>query len=137
MRRAVRLSKRSSAALGGSPEVLGGEPFKLGAKIESYRFRLYIAGNNKKSQMAIDSLRQLSALFAPGRFSAEIIDLYQNVEVAKKDNVLAVPALVKIHPPPPTTFIGAAKDHFTILRRLGIPYDPAVISANPHRGSQS
>lgn len=133
MRRGVRLGKRLSSPLGGSPDVLGGEPFKLGTKIESYRFRLYIAGNNRKSQMAIDSLRELSALFVPGRFSAEIVDLYQNVELAKKDNVLAVPTLVKIHPPPPTAFIGAAKDHFTILRRLGIPYDPAVMSSDPRR----
>jgi|SRR5579859_3376406 circadian clock protein KaiB len=133
MRRGVRLGKRSSQVPGGSFDVLGGEPFKLGGRTDSYRFRLYVAGNDRKSRQAIDSLKQLSALFVPGRFSAEIIDLYQNAELAKKDNVLAVPALVKIHPPPPATFIGASNDHFTILRRLGIPYDPEVMSSDPRR----
>lgn len=129
MRRNGQASRRSP--IKGSFEALGGEPFKIDSKVESYKFRLYVAGNDRKSRQAVESLQKLSALFVPGRFSAEIIDLYKNFELAKRDRVLAVPALIKIHPPPPTTFIGASKDHFTILRRLGIPYDPAVMKSDP------
>ena len=135
MRRDSQASKRSP--LKGSFECIGGEPFKIDSKVESYKFRLYIAGNDRKSKQAVESLQQLSKLFVPGRFSAEVIDLYKNVELAKRDSVLAVPALVKIHPPPPTTFIGATKDHFTILRKLGIPYDPAVMKSDPRIRLQS
>lgn len=130
MRRDSQASKRSPIKSGF--EALGGEPFKTNSKAESYKFRLYIAGgHDKKSKQAIESLKKLSTFFVPGRFSAEIIDLYKNAELAKRDSVLAVPALVKIHPPPPTTFIGATKDHFMILRRLGIPFDPAVMKSDP------
>ena len=122
---------------GGSPEGLGGTPFKMGSRVDAYHFRLYIAGNDKKSRHAVESLQKLSSLFAPGRFTAEVIDLYKNAKLAKEDSILAVPALVKIHPPPPATFIGASNDHFAILRKLGIPFDPAVMSAFPSRTSQS
>jgi circadian clock protein KaiB len=136
MRRGAQLSKARPLS-GGSPETLGGEPFKLGGSVSGYKFRLYVAGNDKKSRQAIESLKSLSSLFVPGHFSVEIIDLYKNVELAKKDSILAVPALVKIHPPPPTTFIGASNDHFAILRRLGIPFDPAVMSGYPQPRTQS
>ena len=136
MRRGVQPSKRSPQTPGGSPEALGGEPFKMGRGVDTYRFRLYVAGNDKKSRQAIQSLQKLSNLFVPGRFSAEIIDLYKNAKLAKQDSVLAVPALVKIHPPPPATFIGATDDQFAILRRLGIPFDPSVMTAYP-RPTQS
>jgi len=105
--------------------------------VGAYHFRLYVAGNDKKSRQAIDSLQKLSSLFVPGRFSAEIIDLHKNAELAKKDSILAVPALLKVHPPPPATFIGATNNQFAILRRLGIPFDPAIMSAYPERTSQS
>lgn len=109
--------------------MLGGEPFDIGTRAGPYRVRLYVAGNDKKSRQAIASLKKLSSLFVPGRFSAEVIDLYQNFELARRDNVLAVPAMVKIHPPPPSTFIGATNDHAVILRKLGIPVDPALLRA--------
>jgi circadian clock protein KaiB len=137
MRRGTQLSKRSTKLSGGSSDALGGQPFKLSSRVDTYRFRLYIAGNDKKSRQAIESLQRLSHLFVPGRFSAEIIDLYENAEMAKKDCVLAVPALVKIHPPPPATFIGATNDQFAILRRLGIPFDPSVMTAYPRNPAQS
>jgi circadian clock protein KaiB len=123
----VRLKRSASEGAMALP----GEPFSIDARAKSYHVRLYVAGRDKKSRQAIDSLQNLSALFAPGRFSAEVIDLYKNTEMAKKDNILAVPAWIKIHPPPPSTFIGAGKDNFTILRRLGIPYDSAVMKADP------
>jgi len=131
MRRNGSAPKRSGRLSGGSPEALGGVPFNIGARTDAYHFRLYIAGDDKKSRRAIDSLQKLSSLFVPGRFSAEIIDLYKNAARAREDSILAVPALVKVHPPPPTTFIGATNDQFAILRRLGIPFDPKVMSAYP------
>ena len=92
MRRATQLSKRSTKLSGGSRDAFGGEPFKLGSRVDTHRFLLYIAGNDKKSRQAIGSLQRLSHLFVPGCFSAEIIDLYENAEMAKKDCALAVPA---------------------------------------------
>ncbi|MBV9147356.1 MAG: hypothetical protein JO065_15690 [Acidobacteria bacterium] len=134
MRRSGSASKHAPQ---GSPQVLGGEPFAIDAPAPTYHLRLYIAGKDKKSQQAIHTLKTISTLFAPGKFKAEIIDLRKHSELAKKDSVLAVPALLKVFPPPPTTFIGATKDHFTILRRLGIPFDPLVMTAYPRRRTQS
>jgi circadian clock protein KaiB len=134
MRRTASSPKRTPP---GSPEGLGGEPFHLGTRISAHRLRLYIAGNDKKSRQAIESLQKIMALFEPGRCSAEIVDLHRHAELAVRDSILAVPALVKLSPPPPTTFIGATTDHFTILRRLGIPFDSSMMTAYTCRRRQS
>ena len=111
-----------------SGQILGAEMFNASSRATSYRFRLYISGKNKKSRLALETLDKLSTLFPAGRFSAEVIDVHERADLAQKDDVLAVPALIKLHPPPPTTFIGATNDHLTVLRRLGIPLDPAQLS---------
>jgi len=112
----------------GNREILGAEMFNPASRSTSYRFRLYVAGKNQKSKQAIETLKKLSAFFPKGRFSAEVIDVHERADLAKKDDVLAVPALLKIHPPPPTAFIGATSDHTLILRRLGIALDPAILA---------
>jgi hypothetical protein len=61
-----------------------------------------VAGKDKKSRQAIESLKQLSSFFAPGRFSAEVIDLYKNVELARKTTYSPFPLWLKSilrHPP--------------------------------------
>ncbi|HEX3571689.1 MAG TPA: circadian clock KaiB family protein, partial [Acidobacteriaceae bacterium] len=62
---------------------------------------------------------------------------HKHAALAKRDSVLAVPALVKIHPPPPATFIGATADYNLILRRLGIPIDATLLRTGPGNKLQS
>ena len=85
-----------------------------------YRLRLYVAGTNLNSFHAIQSLRQLCDEVLPGRVALEVIDLYQQPELAKRDQIIAAPALIKLSPLPRRMFIGDLSDQKRLLLGLGI-----------------
>ena len=85
-----------------------------------YRLRLYVAGNNQNSFHAIQTLRLLCDEILPGRVDLEVIDLYQQPELAKRDHIIAAPALIKISPLPRRMFIGDLSDQKRLLLGLGI-----------------
>jgi circadian clock protein KaiB len=89
--------------------------------VELYSLRLYVAGSSLKSTLAIQIVSDLCASFPRGRCNFEVIDLYQQPDLARQDNIVAVPSLVKVHPPPRRAFIGITEDKDRILRKLGIP----------------
>lgn len=117
-------AKRRSGRKPGAPKIVFASPalgkLLAGKPAPSYRFRLYVAGNNLNSFLAIKSLRQLCDEFLPGRVDLEIIDLYQQPHLAKRDHVVAAPALIKLAPAPRRIFIGDMTDTRRILSGLGI-----------------
>ena len=98
-----------------------GEAFGFATGHAPYSLRLYVAGSNLKSTLAIQIVSDLCASFPRGRCTFEVIDLYQQPDLARQDNIVAVPSLVKVHPPPRRAFIGITEDKDRILRKLGIP----------------
>jgi hypothetical protein len=95
-------------------EGLAGEP------VSKYEFRLYIAGSNLISSRAIEHVRGVCKLLIPSKCGLEIIDLYQQPALAKRDNIVAAPALIKISPLPRRTFVGDLSDTGKVLAGLGI-----------------
>jgi circadian clock protein KaiB len=89
-----------------------------------YRLRLYVAGTNQNSFVAIQSLRQLCDEVLPGRVELEVIDLYQQPELATRDHIIAAPALIKVSPLPRRMFIGDMSDRRRLLLGLGIQASP-------------
>ena len=85
-----------------------------------YRLRLYIAGTNPNSFRAIQNVQLLCGQILPGRVALEVVDLYQQPMLAKRDHIIAVPALIKILPRPRRMFIGDLSDRERLLRGLGI-----------------
>jgi circadian clock protein KaiB len=85
-----------------------------------YELRLYIAGSNLNSARAIEHLRDLCQRLEPSECKLEIIDLYQQPGLAKRDEVVAAPALVKVSPLPSRTFVGDLSDTQKVLSGLGI-----------------
>ena len=85
-----------------------------------YQLRLYIAGSNLNSVRAIEFVKRLCVALRPSECRYEVIDLYQQPALAKRDNVVAAPALVKIFPPPQRTFVGDLSDLGKVLNGLGI-----------------
>jgi len=84
-----------------------------------YRLRLYVAGTNLNSFRAIQNVQQHCGKILPGRVLLEVIDLYQQPLLAKRDHIIAVPALIKILPRPRRMFIGDLSDRKRLLRGLG------------------
>lgn len=73
---------------------------------ESWKMRLYVAGQSTKSVTAIDNLRRICETHMPGRFTIEVIDLMRNPELAKDDQIVAIPTLVRKLPQPVRRIIG-------------------------------
>ncbi len=77
---------------------------------ESYIFSLYIAGMTPKSTRAIENLRQVCERNLKGNYKLEIIDITKNPELAKRENIIASPTLVKRLPLPVRNLIGDMTD---------------------------
>jgi circadian clock protein KaiB len=82
--------------------------------------RLYVAGTSERSARAIRNAKQLCDEHLAGRYELEVIDIFQQVERAKEDQVLAVPTLIKKLPVPLKRFIGDLSDRDVVLVGLDV-----------------
>ena len=83
--------------------------------IKKYVLRLYIADNTPQSAIAYRNLRKLCEQHLAGQYSLEVIDLMKSPELAKADQILAVPTLVRKMPVPIRKFIGTLTDTARVL----------------------
>ncbi len=75
-------------------------------KNEHYVLRLYIAGNNLRSRIAVENVKKICEENLKGRYELEIIDIYQDRSKNPVDLVLAAPTLIKKLPLPLRRVIG-------------------------------
>ena len=75
-------------------------------KNERYVLRLYIAGNNLRSQAAVENVKMICDENLGGRYELEIIDIYQDKSKNPVDLVIAAPTLIKQLPLPLRRVIG-------------------------------
>jgi circadian clock protein KaiB len=76
------------------------------AKEEIWELRLYVAGQTPKSMKAFDNLKKICEEHLAGRYKIEVIDLLENPQLARGDQILAIPTLVKKIPQPARKIIG-------------------------------
>jgi len=72
----------------------------------NYVLRLYVSGMTPKSMRAIENVRKICTEHLEGRYTLEIIDIYQQPIFAKEGQIVAAPTLVKELPVPLRKFIG-------------------------------
>jgi len=65
-----------------------------------YLLRLYIAGISIRSSRAIENIKKICEEYLKGCYELEVIDIYQNPVLAKGEQIIAVPTLIKKFPPP-------------------------------------
>jgi circadian clock protein KaiB len=75
-------------------------------KTAHYVLRLYIAGNNPRSQLAVENVKKICEESLKGRYNLEIIDIYQDQTKNTADIILAAPTLIKKLPLPLRRVIG-------------------------------
>ena len=75
-------------------------------KTEHYVLRLYVAGNNFRSQSAVENVKKICEEYLKGRYDLDVIDIYQDHSKNPVDLVLAAPTLVKKLPLPLRKVIG-------------------------------
>lgn len=96
------------------------EKLLSGTGAPRYSLRLYVAGTNQNSSHAIENLMRLRDFELRDRCDVQIVDMYQQPELAAKDGVVAAPTLVKLKPAPRVIFIGDLSDSARLLAGLGI-----------------
>ena len=89
-----------------------------------YRLRLFVAGTTQRSLRTIASLRRLCDRHLSGQVDVEVVDIYQQPELAERDQVVAAPTLVKLLPLPVRRIIGDLSDETRVLRGLGVTPEP-------------
>src|SRR5215213_5868211 len=77
---------------------------------EKWALRLYTAGQTPKSLAAIKNLKRVCEEHLAGRYEIEIVDLLKNPRLAKDDQIVAIPTLVRKLPDPVRKIIGDLSD---------------------------
>jgi circadian clock protein KaiB len=85
-----------------------------------YQLRLYVAGQTPKSITAFDNLKRICAEHLEGLCSIEVVDLLESPQLAKGDQILAVPTLVRRLPEPIKKIIGDLSNTERVLVGLDI-----------------
>ena len=85
-----------------------------------YLLRLYVAGQTRKSLTAFANLKKICEEHLQGRYKIEVVDLLEKPQLAKGDQILAIPTLVRQLPPPLKKIIGDLSDTERVLVGLDL-----------------
>jgi circadian clock protein KaiB len=96
------------------PAVSSPGPALLSSR-DLFELRLYIAGLTPKCVQAIDNLRRVCEEYLAGRYRIEVIDLLVQPQLARGDEIIAVPTLVRKLPEPIRRIIGDLSDTDRVL----------------------
>ena len=98
------------------------KPSRRPAKSIFWDLHLYIAGRTDKSVAALDHLKLLCEERFKGQYRLVVIDLLQHPELAKADQIVAIPTLVRKLPPPIKKIIGDLSNTQRVL--VGLDLNP-------------
>src|SRR5205823_8143103 len=88
-----------------------------------WKLRLYVAGQTPKSIRAFANLKTLCEEHLKGSYRIEVIDLLEQPQLARGDQIIAIPTLVRKLPPPVRKIIGDLSDTERVL--VGLDLRPA------------
>jgi circadian clock protein KaiB len=92
------------------------------SKREKYILRLYVTGLTQRSTKAITNVKGFCETYLKGRYELEVIDIYQQPHLAKGQQIIAAPTLIKKLPLPLRKLIGDMSDKEKFL--VGIDLQP-------------
>jgi circadian clock protein KaiB len=89
-----------------------------------WRLRLYVAGQTPKSIAALANLKRLCEGHLAGRYRIEVVDLLSQPHLARRDDIVVIPTLVRKLPPPLRKIIGDLSNVERVLVGLDVlPHD--------------
>ena len=92
----------------------------MNAKPPRYLLTLYVAGQSPKSVNAIANLKAICEEHLQGRYELDVIDLYQQPQLAMGEQIIALPMLIKRLPPPLQRIIGDLSNTERVLVGLNL-----------------
>jgi len=87
---------------------------------EAYNLRLYVAGQTPRSVAALSNLRKFCETYLPGRYRIDIVDLMENPALAQRDQIVAIPTLIRELPEPIRRIIGDLSNTERVLVGLDL-----------------
>jgi circadian clock protein KaiB len=98
----------------------------------AWELRLYVAGTTPKSVAAFSNLKEICETHLGGKYRIEIVDLVRNPQLARGDQIVAVPTLVRRLPHPVKKIIGDLSNTERVL--VGLDLKPARLSRAASQG---
>jgi len=99
-------------------------PTPQSARNGKYVLRLYITGPTSLARRAILNINAICREHLPGMYDLEIIDIHQKPALAKNEQILAAPTLIKKLPLPLRRIVGDLSDHEKVLFGLDLKPRP-------------
>ncbi|MVM39625.1 circadian clock protein KaiB [Spirosoma sp. HMF3257] len=85
-----------------------------------YILHLFVTGASLHSTRAITNIKHICESYLPGNYSLEIIDVYQQKALAEREQLIALPLLIRRMPLPERRLVGDLSDTEKVLNGLGI-----------------
>ncbi len=110
------------AELVGLKDAIEGEPGKVieSRSSDEFLLNLYVADMDCKSVQAIKNIRDICEENMPGRYKLKIIDIAERPALARRNQIVASPTLIKESPLPIKRLIGNMSDKRRVLDGLGL-----------------
>lgn len=90
-----------------------------------YLLRLYVTGSTPRSARSIFNIRALCEDRLRDRYELEVVDIYQQPELAREQQIIAAPTLIKTLPLPLRKLVGDLSDRERVL--VGLDLKPAQV----------
>ncbi len=87
---------------------------------DQWNLRLYVAGQTPRAIAALENLKRICEEHLAGKYTIEVIDLLQNPQLARGDQILALPTLVRKLPEPVRKIIGDLSNEERVLVGLDL-----------------
>lgn len=87
---------------------------------DSYVLRLFVAGFSERSVAAVATMRRICEDELAGKYTLEIIDVFERPQLAEDERIVATPTLIKRLPPPLRRVIGDLSDLSQVLIGLDL-----------------
>jgi circadian clock protein KaiB len=99
----------------------GEAPRRIPPPDPPWQLRLYVNGTTSlRTIITLQNLTELCEKYLAGRYKIEVIDLVENLELAKEDQILALPTLVRRSPSPVRKIIGDLANTDQVITALGL-----------------
>jgi circadian clock protein KaiB len=96
-----------------------------GGATERYMLKLYVKGATERSLRAIANLKAVCEQYLKGRYHLEVVDIYRRPELLRRDQIVAVPTLIKKLPVPVRLLVGDLSRREQVLQGLGLVAHPS------------
>ena len=100
---------------------------RQGQRKEPYVLQLYITGMTPRSTEAFSSIKAICEKHLQGRYDLEVIDIYQHPGIAKEEQIIAVPTLVKKLPAPLRRLVGNLSQEDRVLHGLDLNRNAQIL----------